>query len=226
MTITVSLCVAENGKLLLYFGGQPFGEESYTLTKMGTEWELSGSGHAQMGPMTISIERYRVLTDESFNALEAEAKASLGQISMEVKTRFAGGEAITETPGPDGPEIKRVPVAPGVVVVSENLPVFPFTILARRARLDTTETQQFTGWILGQKSVAMTVQYKGAEPGRCGSRAETLNHFTATLTSLAGQPITADVWIDSDRRIVHMTVPSRNAEVWQAGCEPSGAPTP
>src|SRR5947209_13373678 len=111
----IRLCAAagppnEDGKLLLYFGGQPFGEESYSLHKTGAQWELSGSGHAQMGPVSIAIERFRVVTDDSFHALEAEAKASLGQVSMEVKTRFAGGEAVTETPGPQRPDVKRVAV--------------------------------------------------------------------------------------------------------------------
>ena len=213
---------ANGGKFTIYMGGNPVATETWSLTHNDGHYELSGSAKADFGAMKIEIEQYRVVTDDSFHPSEASVKAKMGTVDMSVSTTFSGGMAHSEIDKGQGPEKKDDPADPGDVVISPNLPVFPFTLLAKRVSTSTREPQHFKAYVLGQGEAPLTVEYKGKEKVSFAGRSEELNHFSATFTPPQGQPIAADVWTEPDGRIIRMSVPDRGVDVYQGGYEPAG----
>jgi len=213
---------ARTGKFTIYMGGTPIATETYSLVHDAGHYELSGSGKAEMGPMKIDIEQYRVVTDDSFHPSAASVKAKMGQVDMSVDTVFSGGEAHSTIDKGAGPEKRDDPADPADVVISPNLPVFPFTLLAKRVSTSTREPQNFKAYVLGQGEAPLTVEYKGRSEVAFANRNEELNHFSATFVPPQGQAIAADVWTESDGRIVKMAVPDHGVEVYQEGYEPAG----
>lgn len=213
---------ANGGKFTIYMGGNPVATETYSLVHSDGKYELSGSAKADLGAMKIEIEQYRVLTDDSFHPSEANVKAKMGEVAMSVSTTFSGGVAHSEIDRGQGPEKKDDPADPGDVVISPNLPVFPFTLLAKRVSTSTREPQHFIAYVLGQGEAPLTVEYKGKEKVAFAERSEELNHFSATFAPPRGQSIAADVWTEPDGRIIRMSVPDHGVDVYQEGYEPAG----
>jgi hypothetical protein len=209
------------GKFTIYMGGNQIATETYSLTHDDGHYDLSGSGTAQMGQMKIDVEQYRVVTNDAYQPIEASVKAKMGQVAMAVKTTFSGGVAHNEIDTGQGPQKKDDPAGAGDVVISQNLPLFPFTLLARRVNTSTRDPQQFTAYVLGQGEAPLSVVYKGKDKVAFANRSEELNHFTATLTPPQGQPIAAEVWtLPGEGSIVQLTVPQHGVEVYQEGYEP------
>src|SRR5579863_126946 len=125
------------GKLAVYMAGNPVATETYTVKKSDGGIEIDGSGSASVGSMKIDIERFQVVTNAKYEPVQAVAKAKLGQIQMNVNTTFADGQAKNEIDNGQGPQTKMLPVHADAVVVNANLPVYPWTVLAMRARMDT-----------------------------------------------------------------------------------------
>jgi hypothetical protein len=139
---------------------------------------------------------------------------------MNVHTTFAGGQAKNETDTGQGPQNKDIPVNAGAVVVNANLPLFPWTVLAMRASLDTHEAQQFPVYVIGQAEVAASVVFKARERVEFASQTAELNHLNVSGTTPQGQPISMDFWVNDNRKIIKMSVPSQGVEAFQDGFEP------
>ncbi len=209
------------GGFSIYIGGSPSASETYTLTHSPNGYDLSGSGKAQFGPMNVDIEQFRIVMNNEYQPLSATVRAKMGQVSIATDTKFDQGMAHNEINMGQGPQQKDDPAGIDDVVISQNLPLFPWTVLARRVSVETKEPQHFTAYILGQKETPLTVQFRGKESVRFAGREEDLNHLSATLEGLQGVPITAEVWIPDDgSRIVKLSVPSQNMDAYQQGYEP------
>jgi len=52
-----------------------------------------------------------------------------------------------------------------------------------------------------------------------GKSAE-LNHLTVNGSSPQGQPISIDFWVDDNRQLIKIAVPSQSVEAYQDGFEP------
>ena len=112
------------------------------------------------------------------------------------------------------------PVRAGAVVVNANLPLFPWTVLAMRSSLDTHEAQQFPVYVIGQAEVMASVVFKARERVEFASQTVELNHLNVSGTTPQGQPISMDFWVNDDRKIIKMSVPSQGVEAFQDGFEP------
>jgi hypothetical protein len=211
---------ADRGKLAIYMGGNQVATETYTVKKSESGIEIDGSGSASIGPMKIDIERFQVLTNAKYDPIEAIAKAKLGQIQMNVNTTFAGGQAKNEIDNGQGPQTKMLAVHPGAIVVNANLPLYPWTILAMRASFDTHDPQQFPLYVLGQAEVNATVVFKAREQVDFAGKSVELNHLAVTATTPQGTPIRLDFWVDDNRKLIKISVPSQGAEAYQEGFEP------
>lgn len=212
------------GKLTVYMTGKPIASETYTIQKGDGKIEVDGSGHAAIGPMKIEIEQFKVVTDDKFQPLEAAAKATLGKIQMNVKTTFADGKAKNEIDSGQGPKEKEDAVSAGALVVNANLPLYPWSFLAMRAGMKDQEPQHFPVYVLGQAEVAATVVYKGRETVEFAGKTAELNHLAANGTTPQGQPISLDFWVDDDRKVIKIAVPSQGVEAYQEGFEPKAPP--
>jgi hypothetical protein len=212
---------SDRGKLAIYMAGAPVATENYTLKKSDSGFEIDGSGSASLGTMKIDIERFEVLTDAKYQPLQAIGKAKLGQIQMNVNASFADGQAKNEIDTGQGPQTKLLPVHPDTIVVNANLPLYPWTLLAMRASFDTHEPQQFSVYVLGQAEVSATVVFKAREHVDFAGKSAELNHLAVNGNSPQGQPISLDFWVDDNRKLIKIAVPSQSVEAYQEGFEPS-----
>jgi hypothetical protein len=217
----------DGGKLAIYMGGNPVATESYTVKKSDTGFEIDGSGSASLGTMKIDIERFDVVTNSKFEPITAVAKAKLGSIPMNVNSTFADGQAKNDIDNGQGQQTKMIPVHNDAIVVNSNLPLYPWTLLAMRAKLDTHEPQQFPIYVLAQAEVNGTVVFKGRESVDFAGKSAQLNHLAVSGSTPQGQPISIDFWVDDNRKLIKIAVPSQGVEAYQEGFEPqSPGPAP
>lgn len=219
-----ALASPNEGKLAIYMGGAPVANETYTVKKSDGGIDVDGSGSATLGTMKIDIDKFQVLTNAKYEPLQAIAKAKMGSIQMNVDTTFAEGQAKNDIENGQGQQSKTIPVHPDAIVVNANLPLYPWTILAMRARLDTQEPQQFPVYVLGQAEVNATVVFKGREHVDFAGKSAELNHLAVSGSTPQGQPISLDFWMDDSRKLIKIAVPSQGVEAYQEGFEPA-APT-
>ncbi len=212
----------DGGKLAIYMAGSPVATETYTVKKSDDGFDIDGSGSATLGPMKIDIERFRVLTNAQYQPREAVAKAKLGQIQMNVDTTFADGQAKNEIDNGQGPQTKMIAVDPNAIVVNANLPLYPWSILAMRASFDTQQPQQFPVYVLGQAEVKATVIFKGRERVDFAGKSVELNHLAVSGNTPEGQAISLDFWVNDNRKLIKIAVPSHGVEAYQEGFAPSG----
>jgi hypothetical protein len=52
-----------------------------------------------------------------------------------------------------------------------------------------------------------------------------LNHLTVSGTSPQGQAISLDFWVDDNRKLIKIAVPSQGVEAYQEGFEPRSQAT-
>jgi hypothetical protein len=139
---------------------------------------------------------------------------------MNVNASFADGQAKNEIDTGQGPQTKLLPVHPDTIVVNSNLPLYPWTILAMRASLDTHDPQKFSVYVLGQAEVSATAVFKAREHIDFGGKSAELNHLAVSGSSPQGQPISLDLWVDDDRKLIKIAIPSQSVEAYQDGFEP------
>jgi hypothetical protein len=211
----------DHGKLSIYMAGKPVATENYTVQKSADgSVDIDGSGSASIGTMKIDIGKFEVRTNAKYEPVDAIAKAKLGAIQMNVRASFAGGQAKNEIDNGQGPQTKDLPVHANAVVVNANLPLYPWTLLAMRASFDNHETQEFPVYVLGQAEENASVVFKGRESVEFAGKTAELNHLAVTGTTPQGQPISLDFWVDDNRKIIKMAVPSQGVEAFQDGFEP------
>ena len=213
------------GKLTVYRAGTQMASETYTVDKADGKIAVSGSGNAAIGPMKIDIEQFKVVTDDKYQLLEAVAKAKMGQITMNVKTTFADGKAKNEVDTGQGPKTKEDAVHADAVVVNANLPLYPWSFLAMRADLKSKDPQEFPVYVLNQAEVKATVLSKGRETVEfAGGKTAELNHLEVNGSTPQGQPIKLDFWVDDNRKVIKIAVPSEGVEAYQQGFDPKPQP--
>jgi hypothetical protein len=212
---------SDNGKLAIYMAGAPVASETYTVKKSDSGVEIDGSGSATLGTMKIDIERFDVRANSKYEPIEAVAKAKLGSIPMNVDTTFADGQAKNEIENGQGQQTKMIPVHSDAIVVNANLPLYPWTILAMRAKLDTHDPQQFPVYVIGQAEVNGTLVFKGREHVDFAGKSAELNHLAVSGSTPQGQPISLDFWVDDNRKLIKIAVPSQGVEAYQEGFEPA-----
>jgi hypothetical protein len=210
----------DRGKLTIYMAGNPVATENYTFAKSPSGVVIDGSGTASLGTIKIDIEKFQVVTNAKYEPVDAIAKAKMGAIPMNVHATFADGQAKNEIDTGQGPQTKNIPVHAGAVVVNANLPLYPWTLLAKQASFDNQETQQFPVYVIGQAEVNASVVFKGRERVDFAGKTAELNHLAVSGTTPQGQPISLDFWVDENRKLIKIAVPSQGVEAFQDGFEP------
>ena len=220
LSIGLSVCsavLADDGKFTIYMGGKPFASETYTVQKADGKISVEGSGKAEIGPMKVDIELFKVVTDEKYQLISAAAKATLGQVKMAADVTFSDGKAHAELTTAQGAQTKEDDVHLDDIVMNSNLPIFPWSIVAMRAKLDTSAPQEFRAYIIGQTEAPLTVVFKGRESIEFADKKADLDHLNASLVNAQGQATSLDLWINDDRKIIKVAVPSQNVEAYQDG---------
>jgi hypothetical protein len=114
----------------------------------------------------------------------------------------------------------------GAIVVNANLPLYPWSILAMRASFETQQPQKFPVYVLGQAEVKATVIFKGRERVDFAGKSAELNHLAVSGNTPEGQAISLDFWVNDNRKLIKIAVPSQGVEAYQEGFSPSGETKP
>jgi hypothetical protein len=227
-TFAALACAAadtENGKLTVFMGTSQIATETYSITKSDGKIELSGSGNADLGALKIDIQKFQVVTDDKFQPISAEGKAMMGQMKIEHSIQFADGKAKDQVTTAQGTNAKEDDVHADTLVVNANLPLFAWSALALRVKLDTAEPQKFNAYIAGQLEVPVTVVSKGRDTVEFANTKAELNHFSLDFPPGAtSAPIHVEVWLNDARKIVKVAVPAQNIEAYQDGFERKAPP--
>ena len=215
-----------SGKFTIYMGGKPIATETYSIRSDDGKITIDGSGKADLGLLKINVEQFKVVTDDKYAPLEALDKEQMGKATRLVKATFGDQTAKAEVDTGQGPAAKEESIHGNDVVINANLPIFPWSMLAPRVKLDTTEPQQFYAYFLGQAEAPLTVTSKGKESVEFANKTVTLNHISGSMTLPGGQSIDAEIWIDDERKIIKAAVPGQNIEFYQEGFERKAPPPP
>lgn len=213
-----------SGKFTIYMGGKPIANESYSIRSADGKITIDGSGGADLGVIKINIEQFKVVTDDKYRPIEAFDKEQMGKASRQVKATFSDQTAKSEVDMGQGATAKEDAIHGDDVVINANLPLFPWSMLAPRVKLDTTEPQQFYAYILGQGETPLTVASKGKETVEFANKTVSLNHISGSMTLPGGQKVEAEIWMDDDRKVIKAVVPEQNVEVYQEGFERKAPP--
>ena len=220
MLAVVSSCAtafADDGKLTIYMGGKPVASETYSIQKSAGKIQIDGSGKAEIGPMKVDIERFKVVTDEKYQLVSASAKATMGQAKMAAEATFGDGKAKNEiTTGPE-PTMKEDDAHADAIVINSNLPLFPWSMMTMRAKLDNADPQKFHAYVIGQAEVPLTVTFQGKESVEFADKKAELNHLSASLPTPQGQVMKLEFWVTDDRKIIKIAVPTQGVEAYQDG---------
>jgi len=206
------------GKFAIYLGGKPVASETYSIKSADGKIWIDGSGLADMGMLKINIEQFKVVTDQNYKPLEATARAQMGKAKMAVDATFSGDTVKSKVDMGQGPTDKEATTHGDDVVINANLPVFPWSMLMQRVKLDTSEPQQFYAYVLGQDEAPLTITSKGKETVVFANKKASLHHIAGTMMLSSGQ-VDAQFWIDDTRKIIKMIVPGQGVEVYQEGFE-------
>jgi hypothetical protein len=222
---------SDPGALTIYMGGNQVASEKYTVSRGNGKIEIDGNGNASIGPMRITIDEFRVVTDEQFRPIEAASRQSMGEMRMNVHTTFDHGKAKNQVDSGGESTNKEEDVDPGAVVVNSNLPLYPWSVLAMRASLNDSAPQTFQVYILGQGQVPATLIFKGRETVEFGGgKTAELNHINVSGSTPQGQPITVDFWVDDSRKVIKAAAPAQGVEAYQDGytrkAAAGGSPAP
>jgi hypothetical protein len=222
-TLFCALCAVaaagdSTGKLTIYLAGKLVAHETYAIKSADGKISIDGSGLADMGLLKINIEQFKVVTDSNYKPLEAVARAQMGKAKMAVDATFAGETVKSKVDMGQGPADKEDQVHGDDLVINANLPIFPWSILMARVKLDSSAPQQFYAFVLGQSEAPLTIVSKGKETVEFANKKARLNHLSGNMTLPTG-PVEAEFWIDDDRRIIKMLVPGQGVEVYQDGYE-------
>jgi hypothetical protein len=216
---------AEDNKLTIYMGGKPTATETYTVAKDDNKIEISGTANAQIGTMKVSIDKFDLIEDAKYQPVSVDAKATLGQMKISHVVTFADGKAKDEATTGQVTKSKEDVIHPDTLVINSTLPMFAWSVLAFRAKAEGSDPQSFYAYVVGQGENPVTVVSKGIENVEFAGQKANLNHFVVTFKqSAAGDPVTADLWVNDARRIIKIAVPAQSVEAYQDGYAPVPKP--
>ncbi len=220
--LVCAVCLrAEDNKLTIYMGGKPTASETYSVDKSDGKIEVTGTANAQLGTMKVSIDQFDLIEDGKFQPVSVNAKATMGAMKMAHAVTFADGKAKDDVTMGQSTKTKEDVVHPDALVINSTLPMFAWSILAFRAKVDSADPQTFYAYIIGQGENPVTVVSKGVENVEFVGQKADLNHLVVTFKqSAAGEPVTADLWMNDARRIIKIAVLAQSVEAYQDGYAP------
>jgi polyisoprenoid-binding protein YceI len=229
ITLFVTVCgvgfaADSSGKFTIYMSGKQIATETYSVRTADGKITIDGSAAADLGMLKINVEQFKVVTDDKYKPLEALDKEQMGKASRLVKATFTEDMAKAEVDTGQGPTTKEANIHGDDVVINPNLPIFPWSMLAPRVKLDTTEPQQFYAYVLGQAEAPLTVTSRGKETVEFANKTVSLSHISGSMSMPGDQKIAAEIWMDDDRRIIKAVVAAQNIEVYQEGFERKAPP--
>jgi uncharacterized protein len=197
------------GKLVVFIQGRQLGTEQSAVTATADGWTLRGSGRLA-APIDLSTSRFEVRYDRQWRPLMMEIDATLRGQPFLIRTTFSGGSATSDiTQG--GEQSRKVDAVSPDAVVLPNMFFCAYEALALRLG-GVKIPGEVKVYVAPQAEVAFRVDATGSETIRTAVGTVSAKRYDLTIANPGG-PIQAEVWVDSDGRLLRVRVPAQGLEV-------------
>jgi pimeloyl-ACP methyl ester carboxylesterase len=199
----------ESGKFLIYQAGKPIGQEVYTHTRQDDRDVWSATVELENLGMRLRQQPRLVLGPRGPERLDLEYSVSGqgGSASYDFRDKTY---TVTRKGGAAGDATEEHPLPSDAVVLLNNV-LHHNILLARRYDWKKGGRQQFTAL----PSTPVVVEERAQERFRLSGRPVVLRHLFVTVAGAIG----ANLWVDSDVRVVKMDFPLQRAEIFLEGFE-------
>ncbi len=199
----------ESGNLLLYLAGKQVGHESYVHQREGDMDIWSGSIDLQTDGMTLR-QRPRLVLAQDGHPVSFDLDYSTGGPDKSMSYVF-GEESVTVT-SKDGQKESsdRYPLPPGAVVLSNNV-LHHEIILARRYDWKKGGRQVFTA----VPNTRILLESRDPDDFLLNGTPIVLRHLFLSIGGVIG----ANLWLDSQGRLVKADMPLQRITVFLEGYE-------
>ena len=194
---------------VIFMRSRLVGREDVTVQRTAEGWVIKGT--SRMGAPIDSVARVaEIRYDAEWRPLEARVEGLVRGQEVNVHTTFADGKATSKIyeAGKDAEKVDEV--SPDAAVLP-NLFFGSYAALARRVAGIQPGTT-VAGYILPQAQVPIRVTEAVAERFDTPQRQVRVTRYVLGMPS-AGTPITVNLWIEDDGRLVRLSVPSQGLDV-------------
>jgi hypothetical protein len=189
--------------------GRLLGSEQVTVTAGADGWIIRGTGRLA-APVDLSTTRFEMRYDREWRPLSLEVEGTLRGRPLIMRTAFAGGSATTDITQA-GQQTQKVDAVSADPVVLPNMFFCAYEALALRLR-GIAVPGELKAYIAAQLEIPIRVTASGSERIQTAGRAVSATRYELTLEN-PGSPVQAEVWTDSDGRLLRFRVPAQGLEV-------------
>jgi hypothetical protein len=197
------------GNLQVFMQGRLLGSEQATVTATADGWIIRGTGRLA-APVDLSTTRFEMRYDREWRPISLEVDGTLRGRPLLMRTTFAGGSATTDITQA-GQQTRKVDAVSADPVVLPNMFFCSYEALALRLR-GITVPGELKAYIAAQAEIPLRITATGSERIQTTGRAVSATRYEMTIDN-PGSPIQAEVWIDSDGRLLRFRVPAQGLEV-------------
>jgi hypothetical protein len=195
--------------LQVFMQGRLLGSEQVTVTAGADGWIIRGTGRLA-APVDLSTTRFEMRYDREWRPLSLEVEGTLRGRPLIMRTAFAGGSATTDITQA-GQQTQKVDAVSADPVVLPNMFFCAYEALALRLR-GIAVPGELKAYIAAQAEIPLRVTATGPERIQTAGRAVSATRYDLTLENPGG-PVQAEVWTDSDGRLLRFRVPAQGLEV-------------
>jgi pimeloyl-ACP methyl ester carboxylesterase len=195
--------------LQVFMQGRLLGSEQVTVTASADGWIIRGTGRLA-APVDLSTTRFEMRYDREWRPLSLEVEGTLRGRPLIMRTAFAGGSATTDITQA-GQQTQKVDAVSADPVVLPNMFFCSYEALALRLR-GIAVPGELKAYIVAQLEIPIRVTASGSERIQTAGRAVSATRYELTLEN-PGSPVQAEVWTDSDGRLLRFRVPAQGLEV-------------
>jgi hypothetical protein len=195
--------------LQVFMQGRLLGSEQVTVTASADGWIIRGTGRLA-APVDLSTTRFEMRYDREWRPLSLEVEGTLRGRPLIMRTAFAGGSATTDITQA-GQQTQKVDAVSADPVVLPNMFFCSYEALALRLR-GIAVPGELKAYIAAQLEIPIRVTASGSERIQTAGRAVSATRYELTLEN-PGSPVQAEVWTDSDGRLLRFRVPAQGLEV-------------
>jgi pimeloyl-ACP methyl ester carboxylesterase len=197
------------GHLQVFIQGRLLGAEEATVTATADGWVIRGTGRLA-APVELSTTRFEARYDRAWRPISLEVDGALRGQPLIMRTAFADGQAITDITQA-GQQTRKVDAVSADPVVLPNMFFCAYEALALRLR-DSKVPGELKIYIAAQAEIPLRVTATGPERIQTAGRAVSATRFDLTIEN-PGRSLQAELWIDSDGRLLRFRVPAQGLEV-------------
>lgn len=193
----------------IFFNSVPVGFERAQLARTEDGWVIRASGQVT-GPVPNDTRRFEAVYDEEWQPRYLALEATRSGVPFSLETSFAEGMAANEWRLDGPPEANEAQVDPASVV----LPNFVFSAYeALAVRLEGAQPgTELPVYVAPAGQVTARVGAVDTQRIETADRTITATTYEVTFDNPSA-PLVADIWVDDERRLLRIGIPSASLEV-------------